>query len=132
MPGSAELTSTPPQKTHKGIRPRAWCCSIRLRAGCQWSKHGGFGQLPASLVLALYSAAFVNTPLPQLGLEFLANIIQIADISLDPNIHYLLSNLGLDSLLLPVSALIGLALGVWIYRHRQMDIWYLLGVTTLA
>lgn len=84
------------------------------------------------LAFSLYAAALVSTPLPRLWQQFLANRLQSADISIDPNIHYLLGNWGLDQLLLPASAVIGLALGIWIYRHRQADIWLLLGVTTLA
>jgi hypothetical protein len=48
------------------------------------------------------------------------------------NLHVWLGSLGLDAWILPASLAVWLALGVWIYRHRDADLWVLLGVTALV
>lgn len=84
------------------------------------------------LALSLLAAQFVRTPLPLLLQQFLSNRLAYADLSLDPNVHFVLGRLGLDQLLLPASAILWLGLGAWLYLNRRKDIWLLLGVTTLV
>jgi hypothetical protein len=45
------------------------------------------------------------------------------------NVHVWLSTLGLETWIVPASLLLVAALGVWVYRHRHVDLWLLLGVT---
>jgi Glycosyltransferase family 87 len=45
------------------------------------------------------------------------------------NLHVWLDNLGLEEWKFPVSLLVWLALGFWVYRHRAIDLWILLAVT---
>ena len=48
------------------------------------------------------------------------------------DVHSWLSALGLKSLMLPASAVLLLALGVWTYRYRRVDLWIRLGVAGLV
>jgi hypothetical protein len=45
------------------------------------------------------------------------------------NLHIWLSTSGLEEWILPMSLLVLIALGVWIYHHRSVDLWLLMGVT---
>lgn len=45
------------------------------------------------------------------------------------NVSGWLGTLGLDEWILPTSLLLLIALGVWTYHHRRVDLWLLLGVT---
>ena len=45
------------------------------------------------------------------------------------NLHVWLGSLGLKEWILPTSLALLLALGLWSYRHRHVDIWILMGVT---
>jgi hypothetical protein len=84
------------------------------------------------LALSLFAAQLVSTPLPTLFSQFLANRLPKADISIDPNLHFVLGNLGLDGYLLLASAICFCVLGIWMYRHRASDIWLLLAISTLV
>jgi hypothetical protein len=48
------------------------------------------------------------------------------------NIHIWLSELGMEELLFPASLLALVVLGVWTYRHRNGDLWHLLGVSAIV
>ena len=48
------------------------------------------------------------------------------------NLHVWLGSLGLERWILPASLLVWLALGLWIHRHRDADLWILLGVAAFA
>ncbi len=82
--------------------------------------------------LSLFAAQVLRTPLLDLAQQFLATRIAHRDTFLDPNVHFLFDQLGLRHLALPASAIILGALGVWVYRHRQDNLWRLLAVTTLV
>ena len=43
-----------------------------------------------------------------------------------------LANLGLVEWIIPVTLFVMLVFGLWTYRHRQSDIWLILGVTALV
>ena len=45
------------------------------------------------------------------------------------NLHVWLGNIGLGERILPISVLMVLVLGLWVYRHRHIDLWLLLGIT---
>ena len=48
------------------------------------------------------------------------------------NLHVWLGMLGLLTWILPASLLVWLVLGFWIYRHRDADLWVLLGVAAIV
>lgn len=48
------------------------------------------------------------------------------------NLGFWLGNAGMKAWILPAGLAAFLTLGVWIYRHRQIDLWILLGVTALV
>jgi hypothetical protein len=45
------------------------------------------------------------------------------------NVHIWLSRFGLEAWMVPASLVLLVALGVWIYHHRRVEPWLLLGVT---
>jgi hypothetical protein len=50
----------------------------------------------------------------------------------DDGLYSLLVALGLEPWGPPISVLVLIALGGWIYRHRRKDLWLLLGVTAFV
>lgn len=48
------------------------------------------------------------------------------------NLGFWLGTAGMKAWILPAGLAVFLTLGVWIYRHRQADVWILLGVTALV
>ena len=48
------------------------------------------------------------------------------------NVHAWLGSLGLKSLIFPVSIVILVAFALWIWRHRHVDLWLLIGVAALV
>ncbi len=84
------------------------------------------------LALSLYAAQVVQTPLPDLLRQFLDNRLGQVGTSLDPNLQYGLSRMGLEGLLLPIPLLLLGLLGIWVYFHRSLEIWDLMAVTALV
>jgi hypothetical protein len=84
------------------------------------------------LVLTLFAVSFQGLSLPTLLHDWLARVSVVAMTGGHANPHSLLATLKLDNWNLPVSLLVLIALGIWIYRHRQRDLWLLLGVTALV
>jgi hypothetical protein len=82
--------------------------------------------------LTLFALSFQESDVMTLARGWLARSSEIA---LRPgqgnvaNLHIWLGSIGLDSWILPTSFMVLLALGFWIYRYRQADLWLLLGVT---
>jgi hypothetical protein len=48
------------------------------------------------------------------------------------NLSFWLGNAGMQAWILPAALVAFVMLGAWIYRHRQVDVWILLGVTALV
>jgi hypothetical protein len=48
------------------------------------------------------------------------------------NVHRWLTDIGRDDLMLPASALLFAAVGVWTYRYRDADLWVRLGVIAIV
>jgi hypothetical protein len=48
------------------------------------------------------------------------------------NVHTWLSDAGLERLMTPASAVLFVALGLWLYRYRRVDLWLRLGVVALV
>jgi hypothetical protein len=56
----------------------------------------------------------------------------VAERSRYADLHVWLAVLGLNAWSLPASLLVLVALGLWTHRHRQGDLWLLLGVAALV
>lgn len=93
---------------------------------------------PASLValgylgLTLFSVSFQDASIITLLRDWLGHSSARAVIEGHGNVSNLsvwLGTLGLHEWILPTSLLLLIALGVWTYHHRRVDLWLLLGVT---
>ncbi len=81
--------------------------------------------------LTLFAAPFQEIGLFQLVRDSLARGSALAVSAGSVNLHILLGAFGLEKWILPASFLAFLGLGVWIHRHRHVDLWLLLAVTAL-
>jgi hypothetical protein len=79
-------------------------------------------------ILALW---VMDVPLSEALLIAVRNGLGTAVTARDPNMHFLLTKLGLESFMLFGSAVALLGLGAWVYRNRASDVWLLLAVTAL-
>lgn len=90
---------------------------------------------PAALVvigylgLTFFAAAFQDSSLVAILREWLSGVSGLASWGGYANLHALLAAVNLENWSLPASMLLLVALGVWVYRHRERDPWLLLGVT---
>jgi hypothetical protein len=82
--------------------------------------------------LTLFAASFQESGLTQLLHDSLVRGSALATKAGSANLHVLLTAVGLENWILPTSLLVFLALGLWIYRHRDVDVWLLLAVTALV
>jgi hypothetical protein len=82
--------------------------------------------------LTLFAASFQEAGLIQLLHDSLARGSALATKAGSANLHVLLTAVGLKNWILPISLLVFLALGLWIYRHRDVDFWLLLAVSALV
>lgn len=93
---------------------------------------------PAALVVAgylaltLFAALFQDSSLIAILREWLAGVSGLASWGGYANLHALLAALQLENWSLPASMFLLVALGAWIYRHREADPWLLLGVTAFV
>jgi hypothetical protein len=84
------------------------------------------------LVLTFFAASFQSASLPMLLREWLAHVSGLAMSGGTADLPSWLRNLGLENWSPLASLLVLAVLGIWIHRHRQQDIWLLLGVTALV
>jgi hypothetical protein len=84
------------------------------------------------LALSFFAAAFQDASLLQLLREWASRGIEVVARKGYADLHVWLVLLGLREWVLPASLLTFLALGLWIYRHREADIWLLLGISAIA
>lgn len=82
--------------------------------------------------LTLLAGSFQSTNLMVLFQQWMRESSLIAAYWGTSNTSIWLSRLGLVEWMTPTSLVIIGALGVWIWRHRQNDLWLLLGVTAIA
>jgi len=82
--------------------------------------------------LSLASASFQPVGLISLTRDWLARSEEWAVLQGYANLHSWLGPLGLYQWLAPASGITLLALGLWIYLHRNKDVWLLLAVTALV
>jgi len=84
------------------------------------------------LALTLFSASFQESEVPVLFHNWLMRSSALAARGGYANLQIWLVTLGLERLIFPASLVALIALGFWTYRHRQGDLWLLLGVTALV
>jgi hypothetical protein len=84
------------------------------------------------VALTLLAVLFQPIPLPALLHDWLARSTFAAGAEGYGNVHVGLATLGLQQWMLPSSALALAALAGWVYWHRNVEIWLLLGVTALV
>ena len=84
------------------------------------------------LVLTLFAVTFQDASLPTLLGGWLARVSGLAMNGGYADLHTWFKALGLESWSLPTSLLVLIALGAWVYRHREKDIWLLMGVTAVV
>jgi hypothetical protein len=84
------------------------------------------------IALTLFSASFQETRLSSLIHNWLENASRVAMGGGHANLHVWLTALGLEELILPASFFVLLALGLWVYRHRNRDIWLLMSVSAIV
>lgn len=81
------------------------------------------------LGLTFFAAAFQDSSLVAILRVWLSGVSGLASWGGYANLHALLAAVNLENWSLPASFLLLLALGLWVYRHRERDPWLLLGVT---
>ena len=82
--------------------------------------------------LTLFSASFQEASLSSLIHNWLENASRVAMGGGHANLHVWLTALGLEQLILPASFFMLLTLGLWLYRHRNGDIWLLMSVSAIV
>jgi Glycosyltransferase family 87 len=88
--------------------------------------------MSAYAALTVFAASFQPTSVWTLLSTAVTNGQRTARMAVDGNVHFLLRAIQLPSLMLPVTAAIGLALAWWVWRHRLEERWLLLGVIGLV
>jgi hypothetical protein len=86
-------------------------------------------------ILTVFAASFQETPLGELLREWHVLSAAVAvkgGYGNVANLHVWLGDLGLKEWILPASLLVWLGLGVWVHRHRGIDLWILLGITAIV
>lgn len=88
----------------------------------------GIGYLAVTLFAASFQKADLATLIQQWTSRSSALAVEpgYGNVS---NLHIWLATLGLNEWILPISVLVLVALGTWIYYYRDVDLWLLLGVT---
>jgi hypothetical protein len=84
------------------------------------------------LALTLFAAQFQDAALWTLLRDWLARSSVEATAAGYGNVHIWLSKLGLGEWILPASLGVLLMLGLWLYRHRRLDLWLQIGVTAIV
>jgi hypothetical protein len=84
-------------------------------------------------ILTLFAASFQDSTLTVLLHNWLSRSSSVAVTDGHGNVanlHVWLGSLGLKEWIFPTSLALLLALGLWSYRYRDIDIWILMGVTS--
>jgi len=82
--------------------------------------------------LTLFAARFQSDgPLALFG-AWLGQSEKVAAQDTAANLQMLLGRVGLEELFLPLVGLVFVGTGVWVWRHRHVDVWILMGVTALV
>jgi hypothetical protein len=90
----------------------------------------------AYLALTLIAAAFQDAGVIVLMEQWLSSSAQTSMVSSRKlstwDLHVLLGALGWKELVTPVTLLVLCGLGLWVYRHRRIEPWILIGVTGIV
>jgi hypothetical protein len=93
---------------------------------------------PAALVLigyaavTFFSASFQSDGIVSLFSGWLTRGAAMGAGAGESNLHIWMSQLGFEHGMLPASLVVLGILGVWVRRHRQGDLWILMGVSAIA
>ncbi len=79
--------------------------------------------------LTLLALTFQESSAEWLFREMTGNAVEVAAHKGYADLHLLLIMLGLRDWILPASFVVWVGFGVWVYRHRHVDPWLLLGAT---
>lgn len=82
--------------------------------------------------LTLLAASFQTMPLPVLMNDWIMRISSFVLIAGYGNLSIWVSDLGFGQWALTVSLLALVAVGFWTFRHRDADLWLLLGILAIA
>jgi hypothetical protein len=88
----------------------------------------GSGYAALTLLAARFQA---DGPIALFG-AWLGQSKKVAAAETAANLQMLLGRIGLDELFLPLVGLVFVGTGVWVWRHRHVDVWILIGVTALV
>ncbi|MFL5494452.1 MAG: glycosyltransferase family 87 protein [Gemmatimonadales bacterium] len=84
-------------------------------------------------ILTLFAVSFQDSPLTALLHDWQSrssSVAVTAGYGNVANLHVWLGSLGLKEWIFPTSLALLLALGLWSYRYRHIDLWLLMGVTS--
>jgi hypothetical protein len=84
------------------------------------------------LGLSIFAASFQQTNLIELVREWIVVSSKYASAFGTENLSIWLGSLGLGTWMLPAALLVLGVLGVWVWHHRNEDLWILLGVTAVV
>jgi len=84
------------------------------------------------LGLTLFALSFQESNLAVLARQWLGSATLVAAEGGYANLQTWLANAGLQEWILWASLLVLVALGFWVYHHREGDFWILLGVTAIV
>jgi hypothetical protein len=84
------------------------------------------------LALTLFSAGFQPFPLPELIYDWLYQYDNVKLWESTVNLQKALEAVGAGNWFMPTAMGILLLTGLWVYRHRHIDVWVLIGVTALV
>ena len=82
--------------------------------------------------LTLFAVSFQPDDLAALLQDWQARSAELALTEGNANLHKLLNTVDLDDWILPASFFVLAAHGWWVYRHREVDPWLLIGATAIV
>lgn len=83
-------------------------------------------------VLTLFAGLFQPTPLLDLTRQWLGMVASLSTTQGYGNVSIWASYLGYGELALFASILVFIVTGIWAYRHRQADLWLVVGVVAIS
>jgi hypothetical protein len=82
--------------------------------------------------LNFFAVSYQEADLATLLREWLTRSSELAVHAGTANLHIWLAAIGLEKWILPTSLLVFAGLGLWIYRHRHVDLWLLMAVAAIV
>jgi hypothetical protein len=84
------------------------------------------------IVLTAVAVSYQTEGLSTMFHEWRERSAELAVSAGSANLHLWLAAIELEKWIFPASMLIFFGLGWWVYRHRHVDLWFLLGVTSIV